>query len=54
LDYNFLNTNNNPMENLNKQLKRKLKNLDNFKSSASLTAFVKLWFSDYFIRKQTQ
>ena len=54
LDYNFLNTNNNPLENLNKQLNRKLKNLDNFKSLDSLTAFVKLWFSDYFIRKQTQ
>jgi transposase-like protein len=51
-DHSFLRKNNNPLENLNKQLNRKLKNLDNFKSEISAKAFLKLWFLNYFINKK--
>lgn len=50
-DHPCLKKNNNPVENLNKQLNRKLKNLDNFKSEISAKAFLKLWFLNYFINK---
>lgn len=50
-DHPFLKKNNNPVENLNKQLNRKLKNLDNFKSEISAKAFLKLWFLNYFLNK---
>ena len=49
--YPFLKKNNNPLENLNKQLNRKLKNLDSFKSINSAKSFLKLWFLNYFITK---
>jgi transposase-like protein len=50
-DHPFPKKNNNPVENLNKQLNRKLKNLDNFKSEISAEAFLKLWFLNYFVDK---
>jgi hypothetical protein len=48
--YEFFNNNNNPRENLNKQLNINLKHLYNFKS---LISFTQIWFSDYFNRKKT-
>jgi len=40
----------NVSENLNRQLERKLKNMDGFKSEASLTAFMRIWFANYRIK----
>jgi len=47
LDYDFLNTNTNIVENMIRQLDRKLKNLDGFKSNKNLDCFIKLWFKCY-------
>jgi len=46
-DYEFLNTNNNIIENMIRQLNRKLKNLDGFKSEKNLDDFMKIWFMAY-------
>jgi transposase-like protein len=42
----------NVAENLNRQLERKLKNLDGFKTDKSLGSFLRIWF--HFYTKQTQ
>jgi len=47
LDYDFLNTNTNIVENMIRQLERKLKNLDGFKSEKNLDCFINLWFKCY-------
>ena len=52
--YECFNNNNNPLENLNKQLNRKLTNLNNFKSLDSLNSFNQVWFLDYINKKKTQ
>jgi len=52
--YECFNNNNNPLENPNKQLNRKLTNLNNFKSLDSLNSFNQVWFLDYFNGKKTQ
>ena len=46
-NYDFLNTNTNLIENIIRQLERKLKNLDGFKSDKNLDCFIKLWFKCY-------
>lgn len=43
----------NVSECINRQLERKLKNLDGFKSDYNLESFLRIWFSNYFIN-QTQ
>jgi len=48
LDYDFLNTNTNIVENMIRQLERKLKNLDGFKSKKNLDCFINLWFKCYY------
>jgi len=45
--YNYLPTNTNVIENTNRQLERKLKNMDCFKSDNNLDAFLRIWFADY-------
>jgi hypothetical protein len=37
----------NVIENINRQLERKLKNTDGFKSDTGLNAFLKLWFLNF-------
>lgn len=49
-DYDFLQTNTNGIENLNRQLERKLKNLDGFKSEENVNAFLRIWFANYKIK----
>ncbi len=46
-DYDFLNTNTNIVENMIRQLNRKLKNLDGFKSEKNLADFMNIWFNGY-------
>jgi len=46
-DYDFLDTNTNVIENMIRQLNRKLKNLDGFKSDKNLADFMNLWFNGY-------
>ena len=46
-DHNFLNTNTNLIENMIRQLNRKLKNLDGFKSRKNLDDFMKIWFNGF-------
>ena len=46
-DYEFLDTNTNIIENMIRQLNRKLKNLDGFKSDKNLAGFMNLWFYGY-------
>lgn len=46
-EYDFLNTNTNIIENMIRQLNRKLKNLDGFKSEKNLATFMKIWFVNY-------
>ncbi len=46
-DYDFLETNTNVIENMIRQLNRKLKNLDGFKSEKNLADFMNIWFSGY-------
>ena len=46
-DYDFLNTNTNIIENMIRQLNRKLKNLDGFKSEKNLADFMNIWFTGY-------
>ena len=46
-DYDFLNTNTNIVENMIRQLERKLKNLDGFKSDKNLDCFLNFWFKCY-------
>jgi len=41
--YNFLDTNTNSIENIN----RKLKNIDGFKSEKNMINFMKIWFHYY-------
>ena len=44
-EYDYLNTNTNIIENSIRQLERKLKNLDGFKSEKNLESFLRIWFS---------
>jgi len=44
-EYDYLNTNTNIIENSIRQLERKLKNLDGFKSEKTLEHFLRIWFS---------
>jgi len=46
-EHSFLPTETNRIENLNRQLERKLKNLDGFKSETNLNFFLKIWFDNY-------
>ena len=46
-EYDFLETNTNVIENMIRQLNRKLKNLDGFKSEKNLADFMSIWFSGY-------
>jgi len=46
-DYEFLNTNTNIIENMIRQLNRKLKNMDGFKSEKNLADFMNIWFTGY-------
>jgi len=46
-EYDFLNTNTNIIENMIRQLNRKLKNLDGFKSEKNLADFMNIWFTGY-------
>ena len=46
-DYDFLSTNTNIIENMIRQLNRKLKNLDGFKSEKNLADFMNIWFTGY-------
>ena len=46
-DYDFLDTNTKVIENMIRQLNRKLKNLDGFKSDKNLADFMNLWFNGY-------
>lgn len=46
-EYEYLPKETNRIENLNRQLERKLKNLDGFKSETNLNFFLKIWFSNY-------
>ena len=46
-EYDFLNTNTNVIENMIRQLNRKLKNLDGFKSENNLAHFMNIWFYGY-------
>ena len=45
--YSYLSKNTNVIENTNRQLERKLKNLDYFKSDYNLNAFLRIWFANY-------
>jgi transposase-like protein len=47
-DYDYLITNTNRIENMIRQLNRKLKNLDGFKSEKNLVHFMKIWFIGYY------
>lgn len=49
-DYNFIPTNTNVIENLNRQLERKIKNLDGIKSIQNFNSLLKIWFFYYKIR----
>jgi len=51
-DDSFLLTNTNRLENLNRQLNRKLKNLDGFKSVKNIKPFLRIWFANYINNKQ--
>lgn len=46
-EYDFLKTNTNIIENINRQLERKIKNLDGFKSENNAQAFLHIWFAHY-------
>ena len=46
-EHEFLNTNTNIIENMIRQLNRKLKNLDGFKSEKNLADFMNTWFIGY-------
>lgn len=46
-EYTFLPKTNNSVENINRQLNRKLKNMDGFKSEENLNHFLKYWFVNY-------
>ena len=46
-DYDYLETNTNVIENMIRQLNRKLKNLDGFKSEKNLADFMNIWFTGY-------
>ena len=46
-EHDYLVTNTNLIENMIRQLNRKLKNLDGFKSEKNLAHFMKIWFSGY-------
>lgn len=48
-DYSYLKTNTNVIENTNRQLERKIKNLDGFKSEKNLNSFLRIWFANYII-----
>jgi len=50
-DDDQLPTTNNVSENCNRQLKRKLKNLDGFKSDQAREYFIKLWFACYQLKR---
>jgi transposase-like protein len=50
-DYGFLGTNTNISENINRQIERKIKNMDGFKSETNLKAFLRIWFACFRIRK---
>ncbi len=45
--YDFLDKTTNKIENINRQLNRKLKNLDGFKSEKNMNHFLKIWFNNY-------
>ena len=51
-DYSYLPKETNRIENLNRQLERKLKNLDGFKSETNLYFFLKIWFTNYKLKTQ--
>ena len=51
-DYSYLPKETNRIENLNRQLERKLKNLDGFKSETNLNFFLKIWFSNYKLKQK--
>lgn len=56
-EFPFLVTNTNIIENTNRQIARKLKNLDGFKSCFNANHFLHIWFANFTIRiimKQTQ
>ena len=56
-DYGYLVKNTNALENTNRQLERKIKNMDGFKSDENLDAFLRIWFADFRMKgelKQTQ
>jgi len=46
-EHTFLVTNTNVIENINRQIARKLKNLDGFKSSYNSNHFLHIWFSNF-------
>ena len=51
-DYSYLPKQTNRIENFNRQLERKLKNLDGFKSETNLHFFLKIWLANYKFKKQ--
>ncbi len=52
-DNHFLTANTNVVENINRQVQRKMKNMDGFKSEANLKAFMRIWFACFKIRNNT-
>lgn len=53
-EYEYLNTNTNIVENMIRQLNRKIKNIDGFKSEKNLDDFMNIWFTGYHQKQRGQ
>ena len=44
--------NTNGIENINRQLERKLKNMDTFKSEKNVNPFLRIWFANFILKNR--
>ena len=51
-EYKYLVTNTNGIENINRQLERKLKNMDTFKSEKNVNPFLRIWFANFILKNR--